>query len=77
MLSINDSAAGSPQTASLSGTGVIGTTQETLTGECWGGVKNGAPNNVGLVMTPMTSSRASRGKPDFSRWLLTTSGEPC
>lgn len=42
-LSIDDNATGSPHTASLSGNGVTGTTQSTLTGECWGFVKNGAP----------------------------------
>jgi hypothetical protein len=46
-ISVTDNAAGSPQTVSLSGTGATGTTQDTLTGDCWGAIKNGAPNQCG------------------------------
>lgn len=48
-ISISDSATGSPQTTSLSGTGVTGTVQNTLTGYCWGGVANGAPLECGVA----------------------------
>jgi hypothetical protein len=46
-ISINDSATGSPQTVSLNGTGILGTTQDTLTGYCWGGIQKGAPQQCG------------------------------
>lgn len=66
-LSIDDNATGSPHTASLSGNGVVGTTQSVLTGSCWGGVKNGAPQEcaigtdsvdcpAGQAATPTTES---------------------
>jgi len=46
-ISINNDATGSPQTVSLSGTGVTGTIANTLTGECWGSVQGGAPFECG------------------------------
>lgn len=46
-VSVTDNAGGSPQTVALSGTGTAGTTQETLTGDCWGAITNGAPNQCG------------------------------
>lgn len=46
-LSIDDDATGSPHTAALRGNGVPGTTQNTLTGSCFGSVTNGAPNECG------------------------------
>jgi hypothetical protein len=48
-LSITDNAIGSPQTVSLSGTGAAGTTQETLTGSCWGLLIHGAPQQCSVA----------------------------
>lgn len=47
-VSIDDDATGSPHTAALSGNGVTGTTQNVLTGSCWGSVKNGAPQECAV-----------------------------
>ena len=44
-LSVTDNASGSPQTVALSGTGT--TTNDTLTGYCWGALHRGAPNQCG------------------------------
>jgi Abnormal spindle-like microcephaly-assoc'd, ASPM-SPD-2-Hydin len=47
-VSITDNASGSPQTVALKGTGTTGATQDILTGDCWGGVSPGAPQQCGI-----------------------------
>jgi hypothetical protein len=46
-LTLTDNASGSPHSVSLSGTGVDGVPQDTLTGSCWGSITHGAPNQCG------------------------------
>jgi hypothetical protein len=46
-LIVTDDAPGSKQSVSLSGTGT--TSNDTLTGYCWGGVLRGAPNQCGMA----------------------------
>lgn len=63
-ISINDNAAGSPQTIPVSGTGIIGTPSYALTGDCFGGgpanlcatLQDTAQCPIGQTATPTTVS---------------------
>jgi hypothetical protein len=60
-LSVSDNAPNSPQTVSLTGTGT--TTQDTLTGYCWGSVYHGAPQQCSSAQDP---TECPAGQPAIS-----------